>query len=466
MIHPPASGVLCLPSREALFQTSPHAAPPIWPDLAAQWREELGLPARGVMACGHQPWPFHPGIWAKFWTIRWLAQQHGAMPVGFIQDHAPASDLVWPELHDTGLRYSPLREDARPLRDLQPEAFPLNQAWEAGLALLRSLDLEARIPILDQGMKGLATALRNASTLDRALVQAFRAHAGFQDIRWIRLQEVLNTESYRVYLKRVLSDPVHLKETYNHILRAYRRERRIRTRAQPFPDLQQREGEVEVPFWWLGSAGRQRVWMREDGLLHAGDGTELGTVATVMPLDRLVPRAVPLMWITRYHLSDVFLHGLGGYAYDEVTDRLVETLWQRPRKPRRAVTLSLGLTREDPASLEAEAAALTQELNHLPHRAETVLPEDHPLRKEKAKLVQAFQTPDADRAALHRALKALQARLQTLPEVQRYRKSLETRRERLWMQIRRIRARTDRAYPFVFYGKEEVHDVLESAFRG
>ncbi len=465
MIRPPRSGVLVVPSLEALEQW-PRSGIPIWSDLAAQWREELGLPAQGVIACGHQPWPFHPGIWAKFWTVRWLAHQHGGTAVGFVQDHAPASDVVWPRWEEGGLRYVPVLTASTPLRDLPPSAFPLERAREEGKTLLQSLDLTARVSILEAGLATLEAARTTASTLDRALVRAFRTHAGLDGLHWIRLQEVLNTESYRLYLQRVLADPRYLREVYNRTLQAYRREHRIRTRVQPFPDLQILDEAVEVPFWWLTPHGRRRVYMRPEGSLHTEDGTELGTVATVTPLDRLVPRAVPLMWITRYHLSDVFLHGLGGYAYDEVTDRLVAELWGVEPRPRWAVTLSLGLTAEDPETLRSREEALKRELAQLPYRAERYLPPEHPLRREKARLVQAFQEPDADRRTLHQAIKALEEQMRELPEVQARREALQAELEqvkRLWV---RVRARTDRAYPFVFYGKEEVEHVLESAFGG
>jgi hypothetical protein len=128
---------------------------------------------------------------------------------------------------------------------------------------------------------------------------------------------------------------------YNAALADYRREKKVRTPTRPMPDLASFEASVELPLWLdelsTGNRIRPSVFAAEGGYLisHASgaefhfdpdaDGfaaaDRLGQWLANNQL-RLSPRALALTMFVRLCLADMFIHGIGGGRYDQVTDRV------------------------------------------------------------------------------------------------------------------------------------------------
>ncbi len=130
---------------------------------------------------------------------------------------------------------------------------------------------------------------------------------------------------------------------YNAAVAQYRRAYRLRSANHPVPDLA-RDGEwLEAPFWlWTSAAPkRRRLFAREQGdrLLvtdRAGLEIELPPspdadlsravdVLADLPARgiKLRTRALLTTLFGRLLLSDLFMHGIGGGKYDELTDLLI-----------------------------------------------------------------------------------------------------------------------------------------------
>jgi hypothetical protein len=121
----------------------------------------------------------------------------------------------------------------------------------------------------------------------------------------------------------------------------YRRAHGLRNRNQPVPDLARDGDWLEAPLWaWRagqGQRGRLMVRRADDGLRlrvsgeewptlpHAGDAGRL--VAALAGLEgqglKLRFRALTNTLFARLFVCDLFLHGIGGGKYDELTDAIV-----------------------------------------------------------------------------------------------------------------------------------------------
>ena len=110
-----------------------------------------------------------------------------------------------------------------------------------------------------------------------------------------------------------------LRDLYNAALGDYRREHKVRSRANPFPDLLEYPGQgVELPFWGLTGRGvRRKLYAlpTPDGVVlnHIeGEYARLprdGDAAVEALLERGVqvrPRAVPLTVFHRLFVADLF----------------------------------------------------------------------------------------------------------------------------------------------------------------
>jgi hypothetical protein len=144
-----------------------------------------------------------------------------------------------------------------------------------------------------------------------------------------------------------------LHEAYNGALAAYRAAHRERSRSRPMPDLAARtddpaEGQwLEIP-WWIWSREdprRRRAFanMSTPGTLTISDMETLRVELPISPetspsrwvdaLSRMEehairfrPRAIITTLVARMLVADVFVHGIGGAAYDQITDEIVRRL--------------------------------------------------------------------------------------------------------------------------------------------
>src|SRR5205085_514035 len=114
----------------------------------------------------------------------------------------------------------------------------------------------------------------------------------------------------------------------------------IRTRARPVPDLAVDDDWCESPLWILrkGCRERRRLFVRDfAGKLEISDRNETlvrvnsasasnpGSLAAAVQNARISirPRALITTMYARLVLSDLFIHGIGGAKYDEVTDEII-----------------------------------------------------------------------------------------------------------------------------------------------
>jgi len=126
---------------------------------------------------------------------------------------------------------------------------------------------------------------------------------------------------------------------YNAALNDYRLRRGIRGRQHPMPDLAVDGSRIESPFWVVrGSQPRQRLFTSrrgEDGLeLWSGDTLICGLSAAALAREpgrilaaalddcRIRPRALALTMYARLLACDLFIHGIGGAKYDQITDEV------------------------------------------------------------------------------------------------------------------------------------------------
>jgi hypothetical protein len=261
------------------------------------------------------------------------------------------------------------------------------------------------------------------------------------------------------------------------------------------PDLTVRHdaaGEwVEVP-WWMWSKDdprRRRVYANTDtaGALALSDletvRVELPIAADTSPAKwvdalsrmeehalRLRPRALVTTLVARLLVADVFVHGIGGAAYDHLTDAIVRRLTGCD-PPRHAVvsgTLRLDVDRTfagfSAADPTAERAAVQQTLRDLEFHPERHLgPIDalpatvRELVIEKRRWIDTAATAALARRRCH-AIRGLNERLAR--ETEPLRRDLLARAERSAAAIRARDVLRSREYPWCFFAEKALKSFL------
>ncbi len=130
---------------------------------------------------------------------------------------------------------------------------------------------------------------------------------------------------------------------------------------------------------------------------------------------KLRTRALATTLFARLVLSDLFLHGIGGAKYDQVTDDVARRFFKIALPEFATVSATLRLPIEHPAAGHASIREARQQLRQLTYHPERFVSSDGPAAaaaiREKTRWIQTPKTPQNARAR-HQAITSANAALQ------------------------------------------------------
>lgn len=324
---------------------------------AATWTSQLrGMPVNTPQAScwivgGHQPELFHPGVWIKNAVISQLSRKLAAIPLNLVVDTdlSTTSSIPLPS-RDTGSLPSNLAWDHPRV------ASPWEERAHPDRELFRSFGSRCRTALQAWGWTPLAAELDWERFDDWPIVDRL---AGIRH-RWEVAHGIENLElksstwadsaSFRWFAWQLLARGGEFRSAYNLALSEYREKNRVRSRSHPVPPLETTGNAVEVPLWvWRSGenlrsrlfvetiAGRMRL---TDGARVVGELPLPGVTAQRSIEDswneltsagwKLRPRALMTTLAMRMCVASVFVHGIGGAKYDQMTDRIISSFFHRP----------------------------------------------------------------------------------------------------------------------------------------
>jgi hypothetical protein len=256
------------------------------------------------------------------------------------------------------------------------------------------------------------------------------------------LSAVCDDTPFRWFAAHLLAEAPRLRSLHNACLAEYRRVHKIRGVTHPVHDLMQLDGWTEVPFWiWTVAQPRRRAaYVRREGtrvLLTDRRGCELAlelpedgdAAACVQQLEearragvRLRPRALITTMFSRLVLSDIFIHGIGGAKYDQVTDALVRRFFgfEPPAFLVATATLKLPVPRTLVAAEDLRRVPrLLRELRYHPELYVEQTAENRALIAEKKRWMDA-DVPATQRRQRHQRMEAVNEKLQQSLTEQRH----------------------------------------------
>lgn len=339
---------------------------------------------RPLIVTGHQPELFHPGVWLKNFEAARLAETCGGTAVNLIID----SDLCrWPATRvPTGTAQS-LRTEMVPY-DRASEELPFEERaivdqaiWLSfGQRVLESIRPLVMEPLIESWWSDVIKAGERTANLGRAISQARHQLERRWGLRGLELpqSQVCQTQAFYSFAYQLISRASEFRAAYNKALGHYRAAHGIKNHAQPVPNLAESEGWTELPFWIWHTARplRKGAFVRTSaGGLEISDRHGFAARLSTQPevaLEELAvlqtqghklrTRALTTTLFARLLLADLFVHGIGGAKYDQVTDEICGSFFGITLPAHATISGTLRLPISPPATSSRPIAELRREL--------------------------------------------------------------------------------------------------------
>lgn len=477
----PATEIRALARREAL-------------DAAGVFSDTLRIPLTErrdpdglVVATGHQPELYHPGVWIKDFLLQRLSEETGAAAFDLVVDTdgfetmSVSSPCMSPGVARCQQYLAVGGQSATYAGASVPTQHELDDFCQATASMLGSLPAPAISRHFAAFCDDLRSAQSDAGNLAELVTIArrrYEASAG-TDYLELPLTRLIRSEAFAEFVCDIARNAGAFSDAYNGELDDYRTANKTRTTAQPFPNLGRDGIRVELPLWSVADGARESVWVESgsEGTLRffsASGRALLELDPDVEPVSAFAsadvafaPKALLLTLFVRLFCCDIFIHGVGGGRYDSVTDGVCRSYYgiEPPAYVVASITMYLPLGAH--AVTDEEIATAKDRLNRLEHNPDALLGEVDfdsaeervmalELAGEKARLVAAIAEPEADRKTIGIAIKAANVKLSLLLEPLRQ----GMREDLIALESQRAAAEilTDRTYPFCLWSPQEVAD--------
>ncbi|MCI0684453.1 MAG: hypothetical protein L0Y71_20265 [Gemmataceae bacterium] len=454
---------------------------------ARAYLAEAGEPGPDVgdeslFVAGHQPELFHPGVWLKNFALHALARRHRATPLNLIVDNDTAKATVLRVPHGPHVAKVPF--DSWHSETPYEERVVLDEGLFASLPervapWIRDWPFR---PLLHDFWGEMTRHAGRTPLLGERLAAARRSFERAWGLRPLEvpLSRLCRTEAFSWFAAHLLRELPRFHADYNQALRRYRERHELRSPLHPVPDLGRDGDWLEAPFWtWrTGEPRRQRLWRRERGdMFDLRAGTTIWTsligAAFIQSEQLRKPggagfkirtRALTTTLFARLLLGDLFIHGIGGGKYDEVTDDLFRQFFhvEPPRYLILTGTLLLPLERFPEADAERRRLQrLERDVRWNPQRhlgANSAAALDL-VRSQRAWIERPCQS-HAERAERFTQLRRLNEQLRAFARAEEERvRQARADAERL-VRLHEVRAARD--YAFCLYPEEMLRTFCTS----
>ncbi len=476
-------------------------------EMAIDWTKsyaEKQLPTfnkRGpLILSGHQPELFHTGVWFKNYALSQLAQLTNGVGIHLLIDSDQCRDVA---VHVPTMRSGEPHLESVAMDRNEP-TMPFEERYVVDQDYFRTFpervksiqDVENK-PLLDTIWPNVCRAAAQGKTLGESLSQGRHqlelAH-GNKTLE-LPLSKVCDTEPFRCFVIEILNRAAEFQAAYNGALDRYRLAHKLRNAVQPLPDLATIQGTnhrdwIESPFWIISTSNprRQTLWCQSDGkqLLLTNDPTDSQTNPWQMTLEITRPevaiqqlescqaegikirsRALTTTLYCRHILADLFLHGIGGAKYDQVTDDLSKRFFGVAPPPYAILTATIRLFAEKPDEPDPSAITqLQQQLRSYRYHPEQWIGERPVLTDTQQAAIDSkrlwVRTEKSFENATQRHQAIEQANLLLYDSLETERRQAEQEIARLDKSLRTAPYYTSREYSFVLFSEDSLVDRLQS----
>jgi len=337
---------------------------------------------------GHQVEFYHAGVWAKVIAADVLARKTGGIAIDLLVDH----DLVEEMGFDVPVKSAEGTWKRQPILFDKPSPLPVESlhAPDAAAAEHWKSQLREQPGAQSDALTEFLKELNPASPGEPYTLWMSRARRHFESAFGLQVAHIPTTQAcagpaWAAFVQAWIHHAAEWTAVYNRHLADYRTRQAIKNPEHPMPDLSRNTalGTFELPFWiYRNGEPRARLVVRpgETPVILFATETIPATPEIFSAGSSLLirPRALTLTMFVRIFLAEVFIHGIGGALYDQITDGMVRELFgEAAAASYGCVSAAWLLPIADHAENPASAPWLKWQLHHLTHNPQLALGSTH-----------------------------------------------------------------------------------------
>ena len=457
-------------------------------------------PDKPTVLSGHQPTLFHPGVWFKNFYLSHLGKYLDANVVNIVIDNdvAPARSIQVPEYVDAQHHLNAIVFDtddaAIPFEAAHIQSASHFQSFAAKVG--QSMGTLIDDPLIHELWPFACKQAEQHGNPYLAIAQARHVFEGSLGLKtWeVPLSDICDTAVFGRFARHLIKHSYELLVHYNTGLSEYRQTNKIRSKSHPVPDLEHSLERHELPFWiWTDENPTRRRLFVSDSSAESGlesktvilsdnaewkktislkDDEDTLFIAELRKMGVYIrPRALATTMFLRLFLGDFFVHGIGGGKYDQLTDYIIEHVFQIPA-PHFAIAtmtafLPLDLPEEQIEDL-GEIESTLRDYKHAPDRfafkVRKLLPHLHlgedveGLIAEKEAWIRRDVDP-AGRREWHLELERIHGKLQVL--LSEAHEQLSERRKLVEKAAKQWELLHSRELSYCLFPKKNLSELLE-----
>ena len=446
------------------------------------------LPA--LILAGHQPQLFHPGVWIKNFALDRLARLSNGVGIQLVIDNdlcrwpgvrvpAGSAEHVYHELVVMDRVGSQVAFEQRTIQDRQQFDSFGQRLREAVCSLIPE-------PMIDEFWPLAIDASQRTRNMGQCLAQArhtWERERGLSTLE-VPLSRVCEGETFRNFVTHIVHRLPDFHSAYNGSLADYRQVNRLRSRTHPVPNLTQRAGYLEIPFWLWSERDPQRrpvfaklsgnkaeLWDGANTRIHIDFSSKDTRRAAQSIYEarqtgfKLRPRALITTMFARMFLGDLFIHGIGGAKYDQLTDEIIRRFFEVEPPNYLTISATIYLPVDKHQVSPHDITQIDQQIRELTYHPEAHLdglannhPEVQLWTKAKADAI-GLASSREERKSRHDQIVEANMALQPFVDVKRG--QLLAQREQLRRLLGQEAILSSREYPFCIYPEKILWEALD-----
>ncbi len=442
---------------------------------------------------GHQPTLFHPGVWYKNFRLHQIAQDLGAVAINMVVDNdlSGAASIKFPQRTRSRASTGLVAFDAPGLAvPFEMQHIVDRKVFESfGQRAADSIESFVTDPIIKElwpevlkAENILAHSQQKQPTLAHAIAAGRHSVEHSRGLRTLEvpISRLAGSSSFAQFAGYLIENLSGFQNVYNQAVLRYRDKHGIRSSAHPVPELSRMRDSgtewLEAPFWvWTDQSPlRKPMFVCKTGndIEISNSEVTLAKISLTAWPDWLIeqnkqiqvtgkgifirPRALVTTMFARLLASDLFVHGIGGAKYDQLTDQIIVDFFGVHPPGYLTATGTWRLPTGFPEVYPADITSRKQELRKMRFHPETFVStvDDDTTRTIESKRAAIAGQSEQSPLERHQAIESANLKLQRLLEHQRT--TIADEIEALSGQVRDSQILNSREFSFCLHPVELI----------